>query len=136
MRLQQVLINLIKNAIKFTQQGFIHVSMAYDVVSQRLIFHIRDSGRGIERANLGKLFKRFGKLKQEDSSVNSEGRGLGLAICEAIVVKNDGLIEVQSMGLGSGTLIIFSMRMVPARESSHISQEQQVEDQQTEQLLS
>ena len=99
-RLQQILINLVKNAMKFTEQGFIKVSMGYDEASKSLILHIRDSGRGIERSNLGKLFKRFGKLEQEDKSVNKEGIGLGLTICEAIVVQYDGLIEVQSLGLG------------------------------------
>ena len=43
--------------------------------------------------------------------VNKEGRGLGLAICEAIVAKNKGIIEVQSFGHMSGTLVIFSMSM-------------------------
>ena len=94
------MINLVKNAMKFTEQGYIKVSMDYNVASKSLILHIRDSGRGIERSNLGKLFKRFGKLEQEDKSVNKEGIGLGLTICEAIVVQYDGLIEVQSLGLG------------------------------------
>ena len=84
-RLQQILINLVKNALKFTEQGYISVSMAYSEASQSLIVHIRDSGRGIEPNNLGKLFKRFGKLEQEDKNVNKEGIGLGLTICEAIV---------------------------------------------------
>ena len=99
-RLQQILINLVKNAMKFTERGYIKVSMDYDQASKSLILHIRDTGRGIERSNLGKLFKRFGKLEQEDKSVNKEGIGLGLTICEAIVVQYGGLIEVQSLGPG------------------------------------
>ena len=46
-----------------------------------------------------------------DKSVNKEGIGLGLSICEAIVAQYDGLIEVQSLGLGEGTLFIFSMKL-------------------------
>ena len=84
--------------MKFTEQGIIKVSMAY--VDKSLILHIRDTGKGIERSDLGKLFKRFGKLIQEDSRVNKEGIGLGLTICEAIVAQYGGLIEVQSLGLG------------------------------------
>ena len=59
--------------------------MAYDEESKLLILHISDTGIGIERSNLGKLFNRFGKLRQEDKSVNRDGLGLGLTICEAIV---------------------------------------------------
>lgn len=94
-RLQQVLINLIKNAMKFTsERGFIHLSVAFERAEKMLIVHLLDSGKGINREDLGKLFRRYGKLIQEDSSVNREGSGLGLAICQAIVAKNDGIIEV------------------------------------------
>ena len=68
--------------------------MAYEEESKMLNLHVCDTGMGIEPSNLGKLFKRFGKLQQEDSSVNKEGLGLGLTICQAIVAQYDGLIEV------------------------------------------
>lgn len=110
------MINLVKNALKFTERGFIKVSMAYNETSKTLILHIRDTGRGIERSDLSKLFQRFGKLEQEDKSVNKEGVGLGLTICEAIVAQYEGLIEVQSLGPGEGTLFIFSMRMEIAED--------------------
>ena len=84
-RLQQILINLVKNALKFTEQGFIKVSMAFNEASKHLIVHILDTGIGIERGNLDKLFKRFGKLEQENKIINKDGTGLGLTICQAIV---------------------------------------------------
>ena len=55
-RLQQILINLVKNALKFTEQGFIKVSIAYNEASKNLIVHILDTGRGIDRSDLDKLF--------------------------------------------------------------------------------
>ena len=57
-RLKQILINLVKNALKFTEQGVIMISMAYDEENKMLVLHIRDSGRGIERKNLERLFRR------------------------------------------------------------------------------
>ena len=72
------------------KRGLIKVRMAYSEESKLLIVHIRDTGRGIEQSDLGKLFNRFKKLNQEDGSVNREGLGLGLSICEAIVTKYGG----------------------------------------------
>jgi K+-sensing histidine kinase KdpD len=59
-----------------------------------LVVHIRDSGRGIEKADIDKLFKRFAKLEQTSPGRNNEGIGLGLSICEAIISQNEGYIEV------------------------------------------
>lgn len=60
-----------------------------------LIVYVLDSGKGIDRQDIGKLFCRFGKLKQPDPKINSKGVGLGLAICEAIIAKNDGIITIK-----------------------------------------
>ena len=61
-RLQQVLINIVKNALKFTSQGSIKIHTYYNYVEQTLVVHVRDTGCGIAPENLTKLFKRFGKL--------------------------------------------------------------------------
>ena len=87
--------------------------MSYEQESKMFIIHVCDTGRGIERENLDQLYKRFSKLEQEDDcdSFNQKGLGLGLKICKAIVTQYGGQIEVQSMGLGLGTLLICSMKM-------------------------
>ena len=54
-----------------------------------------------------KLFKTFGKLKNNNTSLNRDGIGLGLTICEALVTQNGGKIQVQSGGLGQGTTFEF-----------------------------
>ena len=78
-RLQQVLINLIKNALKFTREGRIEILMSYNWEAGMLIGHVRDTGMGIDRDDLSRLFSRFGKLKRT-AEANSDGIGLGLTI--------------------------------------------------------
>lgn len=85
-RLQQILINLVKNALKFTDQGYIHILSSYDYIDQLLIIHVRDTGKGIEAHDIKNLFKRYGKLQTEFTpKLNKDGIGLGLAICKAII---------------------------------------------------
>ena len=59
---------------------------------------------------MNRLFKRFGKL-EDPNKLNEEGIGLGLTICQAIVLANQGQIQLLSDGPTKGTLVIFSMRM-------------------------
>ena len=61
-RLKQVLINLVKNAKKFTPKGKIDIIAAYDYVDENLHVQVKDTGRGIAEEDLQKLFTRFGKL--------------------------------------------------------------------------
>lgn len=61
-RLQQVLINLVKNAIKFTTKGYIKIKVSYKCEKNLLIVHVKDTGHGIAAEDLPKLFTRFGKL--------------------------------------------------------------------------
>jgi len=61
-RLQQVLINLIKNSLKFTHEGFIYIKAGYSQNQRRLNVKICDTGVGIEPEDIDKLFKAFGKL--------------------------------------------------------------------------
>ena len=83
-RLKQVLINLVKNALKFTKKGHIAVELGYDSIDGVLHGSVRDTGRGIAPEDLPKLFSRFGKLART-ADVNNEGIGLGLTIVKSIV---------------------------------------------------
>lgn len=66
-----------------------------------LKFQVIDTGMGISQANMSKLFKLFGKLK-ESQGVNQQGVGLGLTICKKITESMGGMIEVESeVGVGS-----------------------------------
>ena len=78
-RLKQVLINLVKNAFKFTDTGKVEVKLSYNHRRGVLAGQVKDTGKGIAKEDLAKLFSRFGKL-QRTADVNHEGIGLGLTI--------------------------------------------------------
>ena len=78
-RFTQVLINLAKNALKFTHKGCIKIKLNYEHAKEMLIVHVEDTGEGIALQDFPKLFTRFGKL-QRTASMNHEGIGLGLTI--------------------------------------------------------
>ena len=80
MRLKQILINLTKNAFKFTIRGSIRIIVAYDCAENMLHFHVVDTGKGIKPGEVGQLFDKFGKLLRT-ADMNNEGIGMGLMIC-------------------------------------------------------
>lgn len=104
LRLRQILINLISNAIKFTKKGevFLSVSIAKRTGDKmELMFKVRDTGIGIPKDKLDRLFKAF---SQVDSSTTRKygGTGLGLAISDKLVKLMGGTINVESQaGVGS-----------------------------------
>ena len=98
MRLTHVLINLIKNSIKFTDRGYVNVYHAYDKDSSTLKVGVIDSGRGIHSDKIKKLFHLFEKLKRAPD-IDIEGIGKGLAICQRLVEMNNGYIEIFSEGI-------------------------------------
>ncbi len=97
LRLKQVLINLVKNALKFTYKGQVKMYIAYDEVAQILSVNVVDNGKGITAEEIPNLFQKFGKLKRTAED-NHGGIGLGLLICQSIVRANGGSISVHSKG--------------------------------------
>ena len=83
-RLTQVLINLIKNSLKFTFEGQIRVVVDYFEEKKKLYVSIQDTGLGIDEKDQKSLFQDFRKLESTEG-VNNEGIGLGLSICKSIV---------------------------------------------------
>jgi signal transduction histidine kinase/CheY-like chemotaxis protein len=104
LRLRQVLLNLIGNALKFTEQGSVAIKievMAQTDRVQTLRFTIKDTGIGISVEDRMKLFERFGRA--ESTSRRYGGTGLGLAICHQIVGQMGGIVGVKSVVGGGST---------------------------------
>ena len=101
LRLRQILINLVSNAIKFTELGTIRVDLSYDPGANTYSFSVADSGIGIAADQLARIFKPFG---QADSSTTRKygGTGLGLAISAQLAKLLDGeLTAASTLGVGS-----------------------------------
>lgn len=108
-RIRQVLLNLLNNASRFTQQGVVRLSGK--VEDHRLLIQVNDTGPGIPQENLGKIFDEF---YQVDSSIRREhgGAGLGLAICRQFVEAHNGSIWVESVE-GVGSTFSFTIPLKP-----------------------
>ena len=108
--MKQILINLTKNALKFTLSGEIKIRASYDLQSEKLIVHVIDTGIGINKREKDQLFSMFGKVKRS-SGLNKEGIGIGLMICKRIIENSGGQITMHSDGENKGSTFIFSMEM-------------------------
>ena len=104
-RIQQILLNLLKNAVKFTNCGYIHLELTRQ--NEDLLFQVTDSGIGVSEDKMNSLFKSY---YQGDSSFTRKygGSGLGLAICKLLVKKMNGSIGVKKNPYG-GSIFWFTV---------------------------
>ena len=105
-RVNQILVNLINNAIKFTERGGIKV-IVEDSGDQFITTRIRDTGVGIPRDELDKVFDKFYQLSKA-SAVKSKGSGLGLSITKKLIEMHGGKIWVESEE-GKGSEFCFTL---------------------------
>ncbi|WP_428738321.1 ATP-binding protein [Sulfurimonas sp.] len=107
---QQVVVNLISNAIKFTQQGVIEISLYND--EQKVYVKIKDTGIGISKEDSDKLFNDFSQL-DNPLQKNHQGTGLGLSISKkmAKLLKGDVVLSSQGEGRGSEAVFYCSLRV-------------------------
>lgn len=97
-RIQQILLNLLNNAVKFTERGEVHLSISYtEIDSDNIMLKavIRDTGIGIKKQDMGKLFRSFQQVDSKRNR-NIEGTGLGLAISQQLLRLMNGSISVES----------------------------------------
>lgn len=112
-RIQQVILNLANNAVKFTREGCVYLSINYEKKSEREILmkiFVQDTGMGIKKEDMGKLFQSFQQLDSKRNR-NIEGTGLGLAISKQLITLMNGKIEVESE-YGKGSRFSFEIPQI------------------------
>lgn len=110
-RVQQVLLNMIKNAVKFTSKGYIYITVKLD--GDFLLFKVIDSGIGISKEAKGNLFEAY---YQADTSTTRKygGTGLGLSICKSLVTAMKGKLGVTDNPETCGSVFYFTIPYKPA----------------------
>lgn len=112
-KLRQIVVNLIGNAVKFTEEGFIRISLDYrenlidDVKTYDVVISVEDSGIGIPEEHQKKLFEKFSQLHKESASIG--GTGLGLAISKQLALLMGADITFKSR-YGKGSIFYLSLK--------------------------
>lgn len=113
-RLQQVIVNLISNSIKFTEKG--RIDFGFKIEKNNLVVYVKDTGIGMPDDKLGIIFNRFQRLEHEDNMIY-DGTGLGLAISKGIINLLGGKISVESK-LNTGTTFTFSIPFIKSESDT------------------
>lgn len=106
---KQITINLISNAIKFTQEGFVNIELYND--TDNIYVKVKDSGIGISEENIKQLFNDFTQVENVMQKKH-KGTGLGLSLSKKMANILEGDVILESEGLGHGTTSIFSIKIV------------------------
>jgi signal transduction histidine kinase len=115
-RVSQVLLNLIGNAVKFTDAG--EVEIAASAANGRFVLTVRDTGPGIAEADQERIFGEFQQVENANTRKRG-GTGLGLAISKRMVEMQGGLISVDSaLGRGSTFRVVLPAHVEPALEEA------------------
>lgn len=130
LRVRQIIINLMNNAIKFTDEGMVRLSIHVTEKTDKyvkLLVSVRDTGQGIREEDLKKLFQSFSQVNSVKNH-SKEGSGLGLSICKNLVNLMGGNISVEST-YGEGSTFSFDLiqSLVTEEEAAEFKREQNAE---------
>lgn len=114
-RIAQILINLLNNALKYTSQG--HIELSIKENHNHIECKVSDTGHGIADSDVPKVFKKFTRFTQKDGE-KTKGTGIGLYICKELVEMHGGKIWVETK-LDVGTQFIFTIPKTHAHLSVH-----------------
>ncbi len=135
MKIRQIIINLISNAIKYTPEGKMDVKLCYD--DNKLIIRVNDTGAGIPADKLAEIYKPFTRI--ESNNALAHGSGFGMYVVKGLVDLLGGTIHIESeTGSGSGTMVEVTIPVEPAKNViSHTSRKIKVyeDDKMTAELV-
>lgn len=132
-RIKQIILNLLTNAAKYTEEGYIDFKVSSVIKEDvcRLIISVEDTGMGIKTDQVDKLFNKFSRL-DEEKNITIEGTGLGLAITKKLLELMNGKITVQSIyGEGSKFTAYIDQKIV-REEQKEENIEEVIEDLETQ----
>jgi PAS domain S-box-containing protein len=127
-RIQQILLNLIDNALKFTEKGYIEFgyNLEKGTKNPSIIFYVKDTGIGLSKDQQSLIFSRFTKLENDKKKLY-RGAGLGLAICKNIVHLLEGKIWIDSE-INKGSTFYFSIPYIELSEKKEVIKEQKKQE--------
>ncbi len=133
-KIHEVYINLIGNSLKFTPKGG-KITLSFEAQDQFVFVTVADTGRGIVKEDVAKLFTKFGRLDNSYVSIaEAGGTGLGLFITKSLVALHKGSTNVESGGLGKGARFIFSLPVAGSDVAKKLDEEAPKETQETKGL--
>ena len=127
LRVKQMILNVITNAIKYTDKGTITINVACEIDDDQamIIVTIIDQGKGISEEYLPKLFSKYERLSEEGSEI--EGTGLGLPITKKLVELMGGRIDVDSIeNKGSTFTLTFRQKIISLDRKLEVSEKKQI----------
>ncbi|MEK7595726.1 MAG: ATP-binding protein [Patescibacteria group bacterium] len=108
-KLREVIVNLLGNSFKYTEEGYVFITAT--LTANEVKISVNDSGKGIAREDLPKLFNKFGRLDNSYVTIaESGGTGLGLYIVKSIVEAMGGMVGADSEGVGKGSTFWFTIK--------------------------
>ena len=113
-RIQQIIVNLIKNAVKFTKEGHVKFIVDFDAEKQILLFQVEDTGIGIPKEKQDKIFTEYYQV-DKSTTRNYGGTGLGLAICKKLTELLNGTIKVEANSFNGTTFSIEIPYKIPEK---------------------
>ena len=127
-KIRRVIVHLVNNAIKFTNDGYVNIGISYrkETYGVNLIIDIKDTGIGMSRENLEKLFTSFNQVDTRRNRLEG-GIGLGLAMSQALVQKMGGVLNVKSEEeKGTSVRVVIPQKVVDERPIADIRNHEQM----------